>query len=107
MRAEVRSGRIAGDAAESILEAGGHRVRRRRDWPAGLTAREVEVLRLVARGSSQREIADQLVISRKTASNHIDHIYSKTGASNRAMAALFAVRHGLIGTDDLPPLDPA
>ncbi len=105
LRAEVRAGRIDGDAAEAVLRAGGQPARRRRDWPAGLTAREVEILRLVARGLSQREIAEQLVISRKTASNHIEHIYSKTGASNRAMAALFAVRHGLISTGDFPPTD--
>lgn len=102
LRAEVRAGRIDGEAAEAVLSASGHRVRRRREWPAGLTAREVEILRLVARGMSQREIAEQLVISRKTASNHIEHIYAKTGASNRAMAALFAVKHGLIGTEDFP-----
>jgi HD-GYP domain-containing protein (c-di-GMP phosphodiesterase class II) len=98
--AEVRSGRLDGDAANAVLRAAGHRVRRRRGWPAGLTAREVEILRLVARGLSHKEIAEQLVISRKTASNHVERIYAKTGVRNRAMAALFAVKHGLMGTDD-------
>ena len=51
--------------------------------PAGLTAREVEVLRLLARGLSSRQIAQRLVISPKTARNHIEHIYTKIGASNR------------------------
>jgi DNA-binding NarL/FixJ family response regulator len=70
--------------------------RRRRQWPAGLTAREVEVLRLLARGLSNKQIAERLVIARKTVDNHVEHIYAKTGASNRARADLFAVRHGLM-----------
>ena len=101
LREEVRAGRIDGAAADAVLRAAGHRVRRRRDWPAGLTAREVEILRLVARGLSHKEIAEQLVIARKTASNHVERIYAKTGVTNRAMAALFAVKHGLMSTDDL------
>ena len=67
-----------------------------RENPAGLTAREVEVLRLVARGCSIKEIAEQLVIARKTASNHVEHIYTKIGVSNRARASLFAIQHGLM-----------
>ena len=101
LRAEVRAGRLDGDAVEAVLQAAGHPVRRRRTWPAGLTSREVEVLRLAARGLSNREIADRLVISRKTAANHVEHIYSKIGVSNRARASLFAVRNGLI-TDEQP-----
>ena len=54
------------------------------------------MLRLAARGLSNREIADRLVISRKTAANHVEHIYAKIGVSNRARASLFAVSHGLI-----------
>lgn len=61
-----------------------------------LTAREVEVLRLLARGLSKKEIAQQLVISPKTAGSHVENIYAKTGASNRAQASLFAVKHGLL-----------
>ena len=57
---------------------------RRREGPAGLTPREVEVLRLLARGLSNKEIAERLVISPKTVANHIEHIYAKIGASNRA-----------------------
>jgi HD-GYP domain-containing protein (c-di-GMP phosphodiesterase class II) len=96
LRAEVVAGRLDGDAVAAVLHAAGHRVRRRRAWPAGLTAREVEVLRLVACGFSTREIADALVISRKTAANHVEHIYAKTGVSNRARAGLFAMQHGLM-----------
>jgi HD-GYP domain-containing protein (c-di-GMP phosphodiesterase class II) len=96
LRAEVRAGRLDGDAANAVLRAAGHRVRARREWPAGLTPREVEVLQLVARGYSSKEIADRLVISRKTASNHIEHIYTRIGVSNRATASLFAMQHGLL-----------
>ncbi len=63
--------------------------------PAGLTAREVEVLRLVAAGKSNREIATALVLSAKTVENHLGSIYAKIGADNRASATAFAIRHGL------------
>ena len=68
--------------------------------PAGLTGREVEVLRLVARGLSSKQIAQRLVISPKTARNHIEHIYAKIGASSRAGASLFAMQHGLLPEED-------
>ena len=96
LRAEVRAGRVDGDAAEAVLVAAGHRAMSRREWPAGLTAREVDVLRLVARGMSSKEIASELVISPKTARNHIEHIYVKTGAASRVEASLFAIKHGLL-----------
>lgn len=96
LRADVRAGRLESDAVEAVLAAAGHRVLRRREGPAGLTAREVEILRLVACGLSNKEIALRLVISRKTAGNHIEHIYTKIGASNRAATSLFAMRHGLL-----------
>jgi DNA-binding NarL/FixJ family response regulator len=86
-----------GEAAGAVLSAAGHRAARRAAWPAGLTSREVEVLRLLARGLSNREIAGRLVISPKTAGHHVEHIYAKTGTSNRALASLFAASHGLIG----------
>jgi HD-GYP domain-containing protein (c-di-GMP phosphodiesterase class II)/DNA-binding CsgD family transcriptional regulator len=97
MRDEVRAGRLDGDAAEGVLRGAGHPARRRKPRPSGLTSREVEVLRLLARGLSNKEIADALVISPKTASHHIQHIYTKIGVSNRARASLFAVTHGLMG----------
>jgi DNA-binding CsgD family transcriptional regulator len=56
----------------------------------------VEVLQLLARGLSNREIAERLVISRRTAAHHVEHIYTKTGTTNRALASLFAANHGLI-----------
>jgi HD-GYP domain-containing protein (c-di-GMP phosphodiesterase class II) len=106
LRADVKAGRLDADAVEAILGAAGHRVSRRREGPAGLTAREVEVLRLLARGLSNKEIAKQLVISPKTAGNHIEHIYSKIGASTRAKASLFAMQHGLLPEERFLP-DPA
>jgi DNA-binding CsgD family transcriptional regulator len=96
LRKEVRAGRLDGDAVEAVLDAAGHRTRRRPERPAGLTARAVEVLRLVARGLSTKEIAQQLKMSPKTAGNHIEHIYSKIGARNRVAASLFAVERGLL-----------
>ena len=74
LRADVRAGRIDGDAAEAILAAAGHRSPKRREWPAGLTAREVEILRLLARGMSNKQIANALVISPKTTNTHVEHI---------------------------------
>jgi DNA-binding CsgD family transcriptional regulator len=96
LRVDARAGRLDVDAVEAVLDATGHRIPRRRDGPAGLTARETEVLRLVARGLSTKEIATRLVISPKTAGNHIEHIYTKIGVSNRAAASLFAMQHGLL-----------
>jgi HD-GYP domain-containing protein (c-di-GMP phosphodiesterase class II) len=96
LRAGVSSGRLDGAAVDAVLRAAGHRVRRRREWPAGLTAREVEIVRLLVRGLSARAIAGQLVISPKTASSHIEHIYAKAGVSNRAQLSLFAMKHGLM-----------
>ena len=93
---EVRAGRLDGDAVHAVLGAAGHRVARRREWPAGLTAREVEVLALAAQGHSNKEIAERLVISPKTVGNHIEHIYIKIGCSSRAEASLFAMQQGLL-----------
>ena len=103
LRAEVRSGRLDADAVEAVLGAAGHRVPRRREGPAGLTAREIEVLRLLARGLSNKEIASRLVISPKTVSNHVEHIYAKIDASSRAAAGLFAMQHGLLPEEELAP----
>jgi HD-GYP domain-containing protein (c-di-GMP phosphodiesterase class II) len=96
LRAEVKAGRMDADSVEAVLGAAGHRVSRRRGGPAGLTAREVEVLRLAARGLSNKEIAERLVISPKTVASHVEHIYAKIGASTRAAASLFAMQHGLL-----------
>jgi response regulator RpfG family c-di-GMP phosphodiesterase/DNA-binding CsgD family transcriptional regulator len=107
LRADVRAGRLDADAADAVLAAAGHRVRRRREGPAGLTTREVEVLRLLAQGLSNKEIAERLVISPKTAGNHIEHIYAKIDASSRATASLFAMQHGLLPDEQLPAMTAA
>ena len=96
LRGEVRAGRLDGDSVEAVLGAAGHRVARRREGPSGLTAREIEVLGLLAQGHSNKQIATQLVISPKTVGNHVEHIYAKIGASTRARAGLFAMQHGLL-----------
>jgi HD-GYP domain-containing protein (c-di-GMP phosphodiesterase class II) len=96
LRAEVKAGRLDATSVDAVLAAAGHRTPRRKEGPAGLTEREVDVLRLLARGLSSKQIAEQLVISTKTARNHTEHIYAKIGASNRAGASLFAVRNGLL-----------
>src|SRR5262249_51579154 len=100
LRADARAGRLDGDVVEAVLGAAGHRVARRREGPAGLTQREIEVLRLLARGLSNKRIAQQLVISPKTVSNHVEHIYSKIDASTRAQAGLFAMAHGLLPEEE-------
>lgn len=96
LRESVRAGLIDGSAADGVLKAAGHRVGRRRDWPAGLTDREIEVLRLLARGVTNKSIAERLTISRSTVGTHIEHIYTKTGATNRATVGLFAMKYGLM-----------
>ena len=96
LRQMVKAGCLDADATGAVLEAAGHRAPRRREWPAGLTAREVEVLRLLARGLSNKQIAEELTISRKTAGSHVEHIYAKASVRNRAGVALFAMKHGLM-----------
>lgn len=96
LRNEVRAGRLDGSAVGAVLQVAGHRIGRRRDGPAGLTAREVEVLRLLATGLSNKQIAKRLGIAVKTAGNHIEHIYTKIAATSRAEAGLFAMQHGLL-----------
>jgi DNA-binding NarL/FixJ family response regulator len=88
-------------AARAVLVAAGHgeptaRVRKRPQNPAGLSRREVDVLRLAARGLTTREIAEELVISSKTADHHIQHIYTKIGVSSRAAAALWAIQNEVV-----------
>jgi HD-GYP domain-containing protein (c-di-GMP phosphodiesterase class II) len=100
LRADVKAGRRDAEAVEAVLGAAGHRVARRREGPAGLTAREVEVLRLLAQGMSNKETARRLVISPKTVANHVEHIYAKIGASSRATASLFAMQHGLLPEEE-------
>jgi DNA-binding NarL/FixJ family response regulator len=93
----VRAGALDKRIVDSVLEAAGSApVRAEQGYPAGLTEREAQVLRLLAQGRSNREIAAALVISEKTAGHHVEHIYAKTGVSTRVGAALFAMRHDLV-----------
>jgi HD-GYP domain-containing protein (c-di-GMP phosphodiesterase class II)/DNA-binding CsgD family transcriptional regulator len=96
LQADAKAGKLDAEAVAAVLAAAGHAVSSRREWPAGLTTREVDVLRLVARGLSSKQIATQLVITPKTARNHIEHIYTKIDASSRVAASLFATEHGLL-----------
>jgi HD-GYP domain-containing protein (c-di-GMP phosphodiesterase class II) len=105
LRADVTAGRLDGESVEAVLDAAGHRTPRRRTGPAGLTPREIDVLRLVARGMSNKEIAAELVITPRTAGNHIEHIYTKIGVSKRAAASLFAMQNGLIPEESLDPTE--
>jgi DNA-binding NarL/FixJ family response regulator len=99
---EVTDGRLDGDAVQAVLDAAGHRVASRGGRPGGLTAREVEVLVLLARGMTKKQVALELTISSKTVSAHVEHIYTKLGVSTRGGAALFAMRHGLIAVGEIP-----
>src|SRR6266852_3357666 len=97
LRREVRAGRLDGEAVNGVLAAAGHRVRStRRALVAGLSEREVEVLRLIARGHSKKQIGELLTISQKTVDHHIQHIYNKIDVSTRAAATLFAMEHDLL-----------
>jgi DNA-binding NarL/FixJ family response regulator len=96
LQREAQSGAFDRDAVRCVLEAAGQQSRRRRlDSPAGLTEREVEVLGLLARGLSMKEIAQRLVVSPKTIDHHVQHIYSKIDVRTRSAARLYAIEHGL------------
>jgi HD-GYP domain-containing protein (c-di-GMP phosphodiesterase class II) len=94
---EAAAGRLDRQAVEAVLAAVGHQpARSRSEWPAGLSDREVEVLRLISTGHSKKEVARRLVISPSTADHHVRHIYDKVGVSTRAGATLFALQHHLL-----------
>ena len=92
----MRAGRLDGHAVDAVLAAIGHGPSTRPSAPAELTPREVEVLRLIAIGHTTAQVAHLLSISPKTTDHHIQHVYAKIGASNRSVATLFAMQHGLI-----------
>jgi HD-GYP domain-containing protein (c-di-GMP phosphodiesterase class II) len=99
---EARGGRLDGDAVDAVLAAAGERATRPHEWPAGLTDREVDVLRLISRGLTNKAVAQQLNISAKTVGHHVGHVYTKAGVRTRAGAALFAVEHDLLRDDAKP-----
>ena len=97
LRAAVRNGKLCPDAVAAVLACAGQPSRRgAAERPAGLTPREIEVLRLIAAGRTAKEAARELEISPKTADHHIQNLYSKIGVSTRAGAALYALEHGLV-----------
>jgi HD-GYP domain-containing protein (c-di-GMP phosphodiesterase class II) len=98
IRRRAQDGRLDATAAEAVLNAAGHVDARvpRPGKPAGLTEREVEVLRLAVQGLTMRQIGTRLSISAKTVDAHIQHIYTKAGVSTRGALALFAVQEGLL-----------
>ena len=92
-----RAGRLdAGVRARPCSPPPGTGCAAARTLVAGLTAREVEVLALLVRGLSNKQIAERLSITPRTVGHHIEHIFAKTGVSTRGAAAMFALRHGLV-----------
>jgi HD-GYP domain-containing protein (c-di-GMP phosphodiesterase class II) len=96
LRREVAAGRLDGDAAKAVLEVAGVPRHGRPTRVRGLTGRELEVLRLISRGHSDREVARVLHLSQRTAHHHVEHIFDKIDVSTRAGAALFAMQHNLL-----------
>jgi len=101
LRRLASAGVLEPRATRAILVAGGHgeptaRPPRRQKNPGGLSRREVDVLRLAAKGLTTREIGERLFISTKTADHHIQHVYVKIGVSTRAAAALWAMQNAVI-----------
>ncbi len=93
----AREGRLDRDAVSAVLSAAGHAPARiAAEWPCGLSDREVEVLRRLARGKSNKQIAADLDISPRTVQHHVAHVYAKIGTSSRAAATLFATEHALL-----------
>jgi HD-GYP domain-containing protein (c-di-GMP phosphodiesterase class II) len=101
VRRMVVTGVLDQRTTNAVLEAAGHGAQNgltsaRPKNVHGLTAREVEVLRLAARGLTTGEIATQLFISPKTADHHIQHVYGKIGVSSRAAAMLWAIQNAVV-----------
>jgi HD-GYP domain-containing protein (c-di-GMP phosphodiesterase class II)/DNA-binding CsgD family transcriptional regulator len=96
LRDECAAGRLDREAVAAVLAAAGTAPARGPGWPRGLSDREVEVLRCLARGQTNKEIAASLAISPRTAQHHVIHIYRKIDVSSRAAAALFAAEHGML-----------
>jgi len=103
---EAAAGRLEAAAVNAILAAAGHQTRRLPNTAGGLSAREVEVLGLLVRGLSNKQIAAQLFVSARTVGSHVEHIYAKIGVSARGAAAMYAMTHGLVDASsaDVPAM---
>jgi ATP/maltotriose-dependent transcriptional regulator MalT len=100
---QAEAGKLDREVTRSLLAASGHSshsTEAPKELPAGLSEREVEVLRLAVRGLSNRQIGEALYLSPKTVGHHIQHIYGKIGVSTRVGATLFALGHDLVKDDD-------
>jgi DNA-binding NarL/FixJ family response regulator len=97
LRALARAGALCPRAVDAVLGAREGKPKPRASFPAGLSQREVEVLRLVARGLTDKEIAGKLGISFRTVHHHNQHAYGKIGVSTRSAAALFLIENDLLG----------
>jgi putative nucleotidyltransferase with HDIG domain len=96
LRAEARDGKLDAGGVEAVIAASGQRATPPTHLADRLTPRELEVLRLVARGRSKAEVAEVLGISPHTADHHVRHVYQKIGVRTRAAATLYAMEHGLL-----------
>ena len=102
LRDEVKAGHLDARSVDCVIAAAEDAPLPARQPPAGLTSREVEVLVVLARGLTNKEIATSLGISPRTVQHHIEHIYAKVGVTTRAAAALFAVRSDLVEPGVVP-----
>jgi DNA-binding CsgD family transcriptional regulator len=99
LRDEVGARRLDSRAVDAVLAAAGQprpAKRSSRSWPSGLTDREVEVLKAITRGLSNKQIAHALFVSQATVHTHIINVYGKIGVNTRAGATLFAFEHDLV-----------
>jgi HD-GYP domain-containing protein (c-di-GMP phosphodiesterase class II) len=94
--AEAQAGRLDREAVNCVLAVMGHSMPARKQVAGGLSERELDVLRLIARGQSIKEMAEQLHIAPKTVDSHIQHIYHKIGVNTRAGATLYAMENKLL-----------
>lgn len=91
--------RLAARVFEAFAELSSNSLQHRNDLYDGLTDRELEVLRLLATGETNRQIANRLWISERTVDNHVQNIYRKINVSDRVQAILYAIRKGLVSTN--------
>jgi HD-GYP domain-containing protein (c-di-GMP phosphodiesterase class II) len=101
MEGEADKGRLDREAVRAVLATAGHRIERgrtrRSGYPGGLSGREIDVLRLVSRGLTDKQVGAKLEISARAVGHHLSHAYEKIGVTTRAAAAMFAMKNGIVG----------